>query len=435
MTNALLAARRQVTARPWLSAAVVVALIIGGIVAYRQVSTTSTASSAATATTTLATVTRGSVEESVSATGTINPADEHDVSFSSSATVTSVRVKVGQRVTKGQILGTIATLSLESSLAQARADLANARATLAAARESSSTTSAQLSADKTSVATAASSVRAARTNLAGATLRSPITGTVASVNVSKGDTAGGTSTASNSAPSSSSSSTTSASTTSGSTTSSSSTSASSADFVVIGMKKWTAAVSVDDTEVGLIHKGDQAQLTTDNVSGRVFGIVRSVSVLSDSSSGSASYPVRIAITGSPAGLHDGASATISIIYKQVSNVLTVPTSAVHRDASTPYVYVSRNGAQTKVGVKIGISSGGTTQITGGLTAGEKVYVQTFTRSGGTSPTTGQSRSSYGYPGGGSGGSGGSGGFPGGGAFPGGGSGGFPGGQGGQGGTP
>jgi macrolide-specific efflux system membrane fusion protein len=189
------------------------------------------------------------------------------------------------------------------------------------------------------------------------------------------------------------------------------------------MKKWTASASVDDTEVGLVHKGDQAQLTTDNVSGRVFGIVRSVSVLSDSSSGSASYPVEIAITGSPKGLHDGASATISIFYKQVSNVLTVPTTAIHRDTSTPYVYVSQNGTKAKVGVKTGISSGGTTQIVSGLKAGQQVYVQTFSRTSGTTPTSGQSRSTSGYPGSGSGG------YPGGG-FPGGGAGGYPGGQGG-----
>jgi hypothetical protein len=106
-------------------------------------------------------------------------------------------------------------------------------------------------------------------------------------------------------------------------------------------------------------------------------------------------------------LHDGESATVTIIYKAVSNVLTVPTLAVHRDSSSPYVYVSHNGAKTKVSVKTGLSSGSTTQIRSGLKSGQQVYVQTFTRSSGTTPTTGQSRSSYGYPGGGQ--------FPGGGS--------------------
>ncbi len=410
MTNGLLAARRQVAARPWLAAVIVVALICGGIFAYQRVTASGGSTSTAAASTSLVTVSTGTVQESVSTTGTISPADEHDLSFSSSATVTSVRVSAGQRVRKGQILGTIATLSLKASLAQARADLADARATLATAQDTSTTTAAQLAADKISVTTARSSVAAARTNLRDAVLRSPIAGTVAAVNVSKGDAAGGStsSTSNNSSSSSSNSAATSDSTSTGSTSSTSST---SSDFVVIGMKKWTVAATVDDTEVGMVRKGDQAQLTTDNATGRVFGVVTSVSVLSDSSSGSASYPVEIAVTGSPSGLHDGESATVSIIYKTVSNVLTVPTLAIHRDSSTPYVYVSRNGTKTKVSVKTGLSSGGTTQIKSGLKSGQQVYLQTFTRTSGTTPTTERSRSTYGYPGGG----GGYGQFPGGGS--------------------
>lgn len=430
MTNALVAARRRVAARPWLAAAVVLVLVAGGIFGYERLTASSGGSSSTpTVSTTLESVSRGSVQEAVSVTGTISPADEHDVSFSSSATVTSVRVKAGEKVRKGQVLGTIATLSLRSALAQARAEVADARATLATARETSSTTTAQLTADQTSVQTAKSSVRTARANLADAVLRSPIAGTVASVGVSKGDTAGGSAGSSSSASSSTggASSTSAGQSTTSSTTS---TSSSSADFVVIGMKKWTAAASVDDTEVGSIRKGDQAQLTTDNVTGRVFGTVSSVAVLSDSSSGSASYPVKIAITGSPSGLHDGASATISIIYKQVSNVVTVPTLAIHRDSAAPYVYVSKNGAKTKVTVQVGISSAGTTQIKSGLKAGQQVYVQTITRQSGSTPTTGRSGSTSGYSGGGTGGypGSGSGGF--GGGFPGAGSGGFGGGQGG-----
>ena len=91
------------------------------------------------------------------------------------------------------------------------------------------------------------------------------------------------------------------------------------------------------------------------------------------------------MTGSPTGLHDGASATVAIIYKQATNVLTVPTTAVHRDGSSSYVYVSNNGKKTKTTVKTGLSSGGTTQITSGLKSGQQVYVETITRTrtGGT----------------------------------------------------
>ena len=404
MTHGLAAARRVATARPWLSVVVLLALIGAGLLTYRQLRP-SAAATTPTRTSTLVTVSTGTVQAAVSTTGTISPADEDDVSFASSATVTSVRVKTGERVKKGQVLGTIGTLALRSSLAQARAALADARSTLTTARDSGTSTAAQLAADKASVSTARSAVRAARTALAGAVLRSPIAGQVAEVNVQRGDTSGGSGT-SNSAG-------TKSTTASTPTASSASTATSSGDFVVVGLKRWTASASVDDTEVGLVRKGDQAQLTTDNVTGRVFGIVSSVSVLADSSSGSASYPVEIAITGSPAGLHDGASATVSIVYKQATNVLTVSSAAIHRDATKPYVYVSKNGVKTKTTVTTGLSSGALTQIKSGLKAGDKVYLETITLPSGSTPTgslpSGSSRQGFptggGFGGGGFGGGG------------------------------
>jgi multidrug efflux pump subunit AcrA (membrane-fusion protein) len=155
------------------------------------------------------------------------------------------------------------------------------------------------------------------------------------------------------------------------------------------------------------------------VTGTVFGTVSSVSVLSSSSSGSASYPVTIAVTGAPSGLHDGASATVTIIYQQLANVLTVPTAAVHTDNGSSYVLVSANGKQTRTTVKTGLSSGGSTQITSGLKAGQQVVEETVVRTGGSGSTgrtgTGTTRGGFGGAGGGTG------------EFPGGGTGNFPGG--------
>jgi hypothetical protein len=166
------------------------------------------------------------------------------------------------------------------------------------------------------------------------------------------------------------------------------------------------------------------QITTDNVTGTVFGLVSSVAVLSSGSSTSASYPVTIAVTGTPTGLHDGASATASIIYKQVTNVPTVPTTAVHTSGTASYVYLDKSGKKTEQTVKTGLSSGGTTQITSGLETGQQVYVTTVRRTTGTGTRTGTGSTTR---------NGGTGGYPGGGAggFPGGGTGGFPGAGGGR----
>ena len=425
-------ARRIVTVRPWVSAVVVLVIVAAVVCAFVFTGGSSSSAAAGVQTTTsLTAATTGTVKATVSTTGTFAAADTDDISFGSAAEITSVTVAEGDKVTKGQVLGTIATVGLKQTLAQARATLANAKSTLATAEDSSTTTATQLAADKASVASATSSVTDAKAALAGATLTSPIAGTVATVNVATGDQAGGSGSSSSSTSGSSSStgstgtsggtgSTGSGSTGGGSTTgtATTSTSTSTGDFVIVGGKSWTVSATVDDTEVGMIAKGDQVQITTDNVTGTVFGLVSSVAVLSSGSSTSASYPVTIAVTGSPTGLHDGASATASIIYKEAANVLTVPTTAVHTAGTASYVYISKSGTKTKQTVKIGLSSGGTTQITSGLTSGQKVYVTTVRRTAGAGTGTGTGSTTRGGTGGEFGG--------GTGGFPGGGTGGFPG---------
>jgi macrolide-specific efflux system membrane fusion protein len=354
MVVSIAGARRIVTARPLVTGGVAVVLI-GGSVAGYLLTGNSPANAQDGLVSRLVSATIGTVRESVTATGTLTPADEEDVSFTSAARITSVRVAVGDKVHKGDPLGTIDDVSLTATLAEARSTLASARATLSDDHASGSATSAQLSADRAGVATARRAVTAARDAVKDATLRSPITGTVAEVNVAKGDQAAGSSAAA-----------------------SDSSSDTSGDFVVVGMKKWTVSASVDDTEVGHIAAGQQARITTDNVSGTVFGIVSSVSVLSSSSDtgSAATYPVEITVTGAPHGLHDGASASVEIVYRQVSNVLTVPSAAVHRSSDgSSFVYLSSDGKKVKRTVTLGLSAGGTTQIKSGLKSGDQVYLE------------------------------------------------------------
>jgi hypothetical protein len=153
--------------------------------------------------------------------------------------------------------------------------------------------------------------------------------------------------------------------------------------------------------------------------------------------------VKIAVTGSPSGMHDGADVTATLIYTQLSDVVVIPSTAVHR-ASTGERYVDKvvDGKTVQTTVEVGISSGLQTQIVSGLAAGDQIVVPQLQLSGSGSGGRGGSSTGGEVPGGfrgggeftGRGGSStGGGGFPGGG-FPGGGfpGGGFPGG-GGQGG--
>ena len=75
-----------------------------------------------------AAVTRGTVTQAVSVSGSVNAGGTVRMNFQTSGRVAEILVKVGDRVTAGQILARLDTTGLESSLAQAQANLGSAQA-------------------------------------------------------------------------------------------------------------------------------------------------------------------------------------------------------------------------------------------------------------------------------------------------------------------
>jgi hypothetical protein len=173
--------------------------------------------------------------------------------------------------------------------------------------------------------------------------------------------------------------------------------------------------SVGSSDLASLKKGLQAQITPTGTNQTLYGTVSAVGLVaqssgstSGSSSGSATFPVTIAVTGDVTGVYAGSSADVSIIVKQVPNVLTVPTAAVHSDAGKTTVTVSRKGKQVVTPVTIGQVYGAQTEITAGIKAGEQVVVTTLRLPTGTGGTgTQQNRFGGGaggfVPGGGTGG--------------------------------
>ncbi|MBC8448947.1 MAG: efflux RND transporter periplasmic adaptor subunit [Chloroflexi bacterium] len=107
-------------------------LIAGvGFVLRRQ----SSPSSAAVATEPTVTVTRGSIEETVSATGNVVAERQATLAFELSGRITEVLVKEGQQVEAGQVLARLDTASLEWQVAVAEAGLATAQGRLAQVQE------------------------------------------------------------------------------------------------------------------------------------------------------------------------------------------------------------------------------------------------------------------------------------------------------------
>ena len=179
---------------------------------------------------------------------------------------------------------------------------------------------------------------------------------------------------------------------------------------MISTGSYVVDASVGAGDLANIAKGDQVTITTAGSTSPVFGLVSSIGIVASTTSGTSAFPVVVNVTGSPSGLYAGSSVNVSIIYKQLSNVLVVPSLAVTRANGNAYVTVDKNGVKSQHLITVGLSSGGSTQVVSGLTSGDTVVVPVpVTRTGGTTGGFGGFGGGGGGFGGGSGGTGRSGG--------------------------
>jgi RND family efflux transporter MFP subunit len=310
-------------------------------------------SQAAGAGTTTATVSRGDYSTTVTASGTIDPARQEDLSFAVTGQVTVVRVAEGDRVRRGEVLARVddASLRAQRDAAQASLDAALVQLDEDSDADASAT---QLAADAASVAAARSQLTQAKEAVDGAVLRSPIRGTVSAVNLAVGDQAGSQ--------------------------------ADAAAVTVISTRSFEVDASVGAADAASLKKGMQAEITPTGSDATVYGTVASIGAIATAdSSGAATFPVTIDVTGRPTGLYAGSSADVVITTKKVPDVLTVQTPALHTEDGETWVWLvdaTADGGRRKVRITTGTTYGMNTEVKSGLKEGDQVEIEFFSPTGG-----------------------------------------------------
>ena len=200
---------------------------------------------------------------------------------------------------------------------------------------------AQLAADQAAVDAANASLALAQQQLSQASIVSPLTGVVSSVGLTVGQQA-----------------------TAGSTTTA---------VDVIDPTGHGVTLSVDVTKIAQVKVGDKATVVPDGSSTPLAATVSYVAAAPTTSSSTA-YNVQLAFTSTPTKLRDGVQAAVTITTAQAVNALAVPTSSVNHRGTIDYVLVL-NGATTKMQIiTLGAVGALYTQVTGGLTAGQRVVL-------------------------------------------------------------
>jgi HlyD family secretion protein len=324
-----------------------------------------------------ATPERRTIAASVLATGVVRlrVGGEVRVGAQLSGIVEKLNVEVGSKIRKGDIIAEIDARGLQARLAQSRAqvevdrqDVRRAEVELKRVRQlgerklvaESAVEDAGIALDqaRAQLEKARRDVAVVETELAYAVIRSPITGTVASVTTQEGETVA----ASFNTPT-------------------------FATIIEDGALELIAMV--DETDIGNVAIGNPVVFTVEafpamEFEGRVARIAPKGTIIS----GVVNFEVMASIDSPADVLKPDMTANVSIRTAE-REALVVPNAAVQREAGERYVWVEQDGALVRRPVGVGTRDASFTEIRQGIAPGERVLVGPQPQAG----TAGQAGSS------------------------------------------
>lgn len=388
--------------RIWWSALAVAVMLAGILLTYQWYMSPSPRVEYTTAPATVSDLT---VE--ISATGTLQPLTQVDISSELSGVVREVAVAENQQVRKGDVLAKLDTSKLEAQIERAQASAKAATASVETARVTLKETEqalaraselarkgmatqqaldtaqaardrakAALDSAEASLAIANADLKLQQADLAKSTIYAPIDGIVLTRSVDPGQTVA------------------------------SSLQAPVLFVIAADLRKMELKAAVDEADIGQIRVGQQARFTVDAFPERPFDAeIRDISYASVTTDGVVTYDARLDVDNTDMLLRPGMTATVSVVTQQAKGVLTVPSSAfryrptetrergfsmlsmftgrrgpMRRPGQTEQppaeglrtLYVLENGQPRRVDVKIGSSDGDRTEVLSGLEEGDRV---------------------------------------------------------------
>lgn len=273
---------------------------------------------------------RGDLSVIVTATGSVQPTDQVDISSELSGTVRQVNVNYNSSVKKGDVLAELDTNKQEADVQSARAELASAKANvlkaeaeaqsaktsldrltglvnnrissqqdLDAARYSYEAALATKAVNEASVLSAEASLRLAEVNLSKLKIISPIDGIVLTRDVDPGATVA----SSLNAP---------------------------VLFTIAGdLRRMELQVSVDEADVGQVREGQAARFSVDAYPDRNFpASIRTVRFASETVSNVVTYKAILTVDNEDLLLRPGMTATADITVQSVTDSILLPNAAL-----------------------------------------------------------------------------------------------------------
>lgn len=318
------------------------------------------------------------LQNSVTATGTIEAVTSVTVGTQVSGIVNKLYVDYNSQVKKGQVIAELDKTNLMSELNTAKANLASAQSSLSyqsanLSRYQTLYKKGLVSADdyenalltfrqaKEQVASAKENVQKAQTNLGYATITSPIDGTVISKSVEEGQTVA----ASFNTP--------------------------ELFTIAKDLTNMQVIANVDEADIGGVKVGDRVNFTVDAYPDDVFqGTVKQVRLEATTTNNVVTYEVVISAPNADLKLKPGLTANVTIYTQERTGVLSVPNKALRFTPTKETVgkdmkivdckgknkvWTLSNKTLTAHPVTIGQTDGIHTEIVKGIKQGQKIVTE------------------------------------------------------------
>lgn len=144
-------------------------------------------------------------------------------------------------------------------------------------------------------------------------------------------------------------------------------------FSIANTERLVAELYIPQAELGKIAAGQVTRIAVDAIPATDFqATVARVSPTVDAGDGS--FRATVYVDNREGLLAPGMFGRFSIAFEKHAGALTVPSSAVVSEDNEDVVYVVTDGAASRRAVRVGIESGGVTEILDGIVAGEPVVV-------------------------------------------------------------
>ncbi len=327
---------------------------------------------------TQATVTRGDVSTSITATGTIEPVTKVEVGTQVSGIISKIYVDYNSEVKKGQVIAELDKTNLLSELTSAKSQLANAQSDLdyqksnfdryAALFEKGLVSvndyeTARLSYEQArqQIVVQQQNVAKAQTNLGYATITSPIDGVVLSREVEEGQTVASAMTTP------------------------------TLFNIAQDLTDMRVIADIDEADIGGVKEGQRVTFTVDAFPDDTFeGKVTQVRKEATTESNVVTYEVVISAPNDDLKLIPGLTANVTVYTSEHRDVLIMPSKALRFSPNQNLLTKDQNvvdntNAKTKVwkfdgktftacAVETGIQGGTDIEVTSGLAEGDKVVV-------------------------------------------------------------